>query len=202
MKDPYHVLGVSPDASVEEIKKAYRELAKKYHPDANVDNPLKHLADEKMKEINEAYDYIINLREKGGTSSQNGNTHYSGTASGTPDITRARTLISQGRYAEAGVVLNSIPVHLRNAEWYYLNGTIKANGGMYFDARSSFEEAVRRDPSNPMYRQALNNMSRNGAYGGYTGSNMNSCSGCDMCTGLMCADCLCECCGGDLIRCC
>lgn len=197
MRDPYSVLGISPSASTDEVKKAYRELAKKYHPDVNADNPLKHLADEKMKEINEAYDRIMKMRE-------DGTAYYGSNASDSANIARVRTLISQGRYAEARIVLDSISQNARNAEWYYLNGILLSNSGMYFDARASFEEAVRRDPSNPLYRQALNKVSQSGAYGGYTGSpaDFTSCSGCDMCTGLMCADCLCECCGGDLIRCC
>ena len=58
-KNPYDVLGVSPDATDDEIKKAYRELSRKYHPDANVDNPLKDLAEEKFKEVQEAYDTIL-----------------------------------------------------------------------------------------------------------------------------------------------
>lgn len=197
MKDPYSVLGISPNASTDEVKKAYRELAKKYHPDVNADNPLKHLADEKMKEINEAYDRIMKLRESGSS-------YQNSAASDNDNIVRARTLISQGRYVEAKVVLNSVSPSARNAEWYYLSGILLTNSGQYFDARAAFEEAVRRDPTNSAYRDALNKVSSAGAYsgGGYSRSNGDGCSGCDMCTGLLCADCLCECCGGDLIRCC
>ena len=65
MNDPYAVLGVSKNATDDEIKDAYRKLARKYHPDNYTDNPLSDLAGEKMKEINEAYDTIINLRRSG-----------------------------------------------------------------------------------------------------------------------------------------
>ncbi len=68
MRDPYSVLGVKPDASDQEIKKAYRELARKYHPDNYVDNPLADLAEEKMKEVNEAYEAIQKQRSGGGGS--------------------------------------------------------------------------------------------------------------------------------------
>ena len=68
-KNPYEVLGVSPSASDEEIKKAYRDLTRKYHPDANVDNPLADLAEEKFKEVQEAYDTIMHERASGSSGS-------------------------------------------------------------------------------------------------------------------------------------
>ena len=70
MNDPYAVLGVSPSASDEEIKRAYRELVKKYHPDNYANNPLADLAEAKMKEVNEAYDAIVKSRTQGGYQSQ------------------------------------------------------------------------------------------------------------------------------------
>ena len=65
MNDPYKILGVDPSASDEEVKRAYRELARKYHPDNYADNPLGDLAEEKMKQINEAYDQITKMRQNG-----------------------------------------------------------------------------------------------------------------------------------------
>ena len=68
MRDPYEVLGVDPSASDDEVKKAYRELARKYHPDNYQNNPLADLAEEKMKEVNEAYDAVTKMRSGGGSS--------------------------------------------------------------------------------------------------------------------------------------
>ena len=65
MSDPYRVLGVSRDASEDEIKKAYRALSRKYHPDANVNNPHKDQAEEKFKEVQQAYDQIMRERQQG-----------------------------------------------------------------------------------------------------------------------------------------
>ena len=91
-KNPYEVLGVSPNASDDEIKKAYRDLTRKYHPDANVDNPLADLAEEKFKEVQEAYDTIMHERASGSTggysyggsssSGSSGGYSYSGSAYG------------------------------------------------------------------------------------------------------------------------
>lgn len=66
MNDPYKVLGVSRDASDDEIKKAYRELSRKYHPDANINNPNKDKAEEMFKLVQQAYDQIMNEKKNGG----------------------------------------------------------------------------------------------------------------------------------------
>jgi len=94
MNDPYKVLGVSRDATDEEIKKAYRELARKYHPDNYVNNPLADLVQEKMKEINEAYDEIQRSRASS-RSSSSGYYDTSSTSDGTYDgaFKDIRTLI-------------------------------------------------------------------------------------------------------------
>lgn len=207
MQDPYKVLGVSPDASDEEIKKAYRALARKYHPDNYVNNPLADLVAEKMKEINDAYDQIREMRANGqGRSGSSSSSSGSGQNTyGRSDLARVRTMINQGRYMEANIILDSVVSGERDAEWNYLKGCVMLQRGAYFDAQRFFETACYLDPNNAEYRTALNNMkNRAGQFGGgyQTGGNGSSCSGCDVCSGLLCADCCCEMCGGDLIRCC
>lgn len=71
-KNPYEVLGISPNASDDEVKRAYRDMTRKYHPDANVNNPLADLAEEKFKEVQEAYDEIMRQRAQGGYQSNGG----------------------------------------------------------------------------------------------------------------------------------
>lgn len=197
MNDPYKVLGVSREATDDEIKKAYRELARKYHPDNYVGSPLADVASEKMKEVNEAYDEIQKSR-------------ISGTGNGgTSSFANVRTLINSGRYSDAELILNSVPVSDRGAEWNFLKGCVCLRRGWYYDAQKYYETACCLDPDNEEYKNAKANISRAaGGYGGgyrtqgNTGHGQGECSGCDMCSGLLCADCLCECFGGDLIPCC
>lgn len=199
MKDPYEVLGVPRDATEEQIKSAYRELARKYHPDNYADNPLSDLAHEKMQEINEAYDTLMNQRK----SSRSGNGNFNNQNSNYPDI---RNLIMQNRLEEAQELLDGVPTQTRDAEWYFLNGTVQYKRGWFDGAYASFSNACRLDPTNTEYRAALNRMQRSGtgAYNPYKGHSSygNECTGCDVCQSLICADCCCECMGGDLIRCC
>ncbi len=202
MNDPYKVLGVSRDASDEEIKKAYRELARKYHPDNYVDNPLSDLVQEKMKEINEAYDQIQKMRA-GGSSS--GGRSYSSDEGGdyTSELYRIRNMVNAGRYSEADITLDSIPQNARNAEWNFLKGCVLAQRGAYYEAARYYETACYLDPNNGEYRRALDILrSRGASHGQPYRTSQSSDTACDCCSSLICADCCCECMGGDLIRCC
>ncbi len=206
MTDPYKVLGVSPDASDDEIKKAYRQLARKYHPDKYRDSDLADLASEKMKEVNSAYEEIKKMRENGGSSKgkNNGSYNYGGGTSSDPTYSEIRRMINTGNIGRAEQMLYSVAEHMRNAEWNFLMGCVMARRGNYVDAQRYFDIASSMDPYNNEYRAAQNELRNraNGYGGGYRTSNSGGCSACDMCSGLLCADCCCECCGGDLISCC
>ena len=205
MTDPYKVLGVSPDASDDEIKKAYRQLARKYHPDKYRDSDLADLASEKMKEVNAAYEEIKKMRESGSTGSSGGSGSYGGSSStGDPAFFEIRRMINTGNIGRAEQLLYSTSESMRNAEWNFLMGCVKARRGNYVDAQRFFDIACSMDPYNNEYRTAQNELRNraNGYGGGYRTTNSGGCSGCDVCSGLMCADCCCECCGGDLISCC
>ncbi len=209
MNDPYKVLGVSPDASDDEIKKAYRQLARKYHPDKYRDSDLADLASEKMKEVNAAYEQIKKMRESGGAGSTGstggrGGYNYGGGTSSNPTYAEIRRTINMGNIGRAEQMLYSVPDAQRDAEWNFLMGCVMARRGSFVDAQRYFDIACSQDPYNQEYRAAQNELRNraNGYGGGYRTSNSGGCSGCDVCSGLLCADCCCECCGGDLISCC
>jgi len=192
MKDPYEVLGVPHGASDEEIKRAYRDLARKYHPDNYANNPLADLAQEKMKEINEAYD---TLTKGGGSSSYSSSSSYSGSSYGGSSSTKfaeIRRLIQMGQLDKAEGQLDAMSNH--NAEWYFLRGVIAQKRGWMDEAAQNFRIAVNMDPSNMEDRSALNNVSGGGytyrqqQYGGM--NQQDEC--CEMCQMLMCLNCLCN----------
>ncbi len=201
MKNPYEVLGVSPNATEEEIKAAYKALVKKYHPDQYQDSPLSDVAEEKMAEINDAYDTIINERRSAGYS--NNSNSYSGV-----NYYEIRRLIQSRDITRADNMLDAVPQSERNAEWFFLKGSVCYARGWLNEAYQNFSTAVSMNPGNMEYRSALNQMEqqRNGymrgnPMGGYSNqSDLNRT--CNCCGNLLCADCCCEMMGGDLIPCC
>lgn len=213
-KNPYDVLGISPGASDDEVKRAYRDLTRKYHPDANVNNPLADLAEEKFKEVQEAYDVIMKEREHGGGGyggyTGYGNNQSSGwgqTAGSQQDVELQAVVnfVNAGRYRDAINVLNRMPN--RSPQWYYLSAAANAGIGNNILARDHAGQAVNMAPGNPQYRQLLNQLEwagqryQSNPYGGAYGPGGSSCGTGNMCCDLCVADQLCECMGGDLCAC-
>ena len=206
VRNPYEVLEIKEGASEEEIKRAYREQVKKYHPDQYQDNPLSKLAEEKLREVNEAYEYLTgkgqSSKASNGWSGRSANT-ASNTGGGSDSFNQVRMYINNGNIVQAESLLESIGN--KNAEWFYLRGLIFMKKGWYNEAVMNIKQAVNMDPSNFEYRSTLNKMNTNNNM--YRGNATNRGYGagpsfCDMCACMWCSDSMCECCGGDLIGCC
>jgi len=157
MNDPYRVLGVSPDSTDEEIKKAYRELARKYHPDSYHDNPLFELASEKMKEINKAYNTIISMR--GGGGRKRTNSVKPGGSGGAAESAKVRAAIGSNDLEYARELLDAFPG--KNAEWNFLMGSLYYRKGSVDGARRYFRAAAAMEPGNREYKQAVALISSN-----------------------------------------
>ena len=206
--DPYKVLGLSPDASDEEVKRAYRRLAKKYHPDLN---PGDQEAARKMQEVNAAYEQIKDpdkFRQQ--QSGYGGNAYggyydpfggyrqqsYGGAQSGDQYQQAAQQYIRFGRYREALNALQSSPE--RNARWYYLSALANNGLGNQVTALEHIRKAVSMDPDNLEYQHVLDQIEHGGtAYRQQAGNFRGFTMGGDPCTNL----CLCYlfnlfCCGG------
>ena len=220
MTDPYQVLGVTRSASDEEIKKAYRNLSRKYHPDANVNNPNQDQAEEMFKRVQQAYDQIMKERQYGGHGTAGsqygpGSSHYGGYSGGfggfggfgasdreeEPRMQAARNFINSGHYQEACNVLNSIQE--RNARWYYYSAIANSGIGNQINALEYARKAVQMEPGNAEYRQLVSRLENNGRwyadrgtqYGFGTDGRSNCLS--DLCC-CMCASSMC---GGGFMPC-
>lgn len=190
MNDPYQILGVPETATDEEVKRAYRELARKYHPDNYHDNPLADLAQEKMKDINAAYEQITKMRS-GGRSGGNGYSSaggYSGyqqyggqSASGSSVLQQVRIAIQTGNISRAEALLANYSDH--NAEWNFLRGAVCYRRGWMDEAKRYYQTACQMDPGNAEYRQALEFMER-GTQSAYRPDNGQF--GTEMCGGNPC----------------
>lgn len=213
MTDPYEVLGISPSASNDEVKKAYRELSRKYHPDSYVDNPLSDLAEEKFKEVQDAYKQIMDRRENGYGGGYSSSQDYSGNSQNyqqgygqspyeeSQEMRQIYSMLMMRRFREALNELSRIPD--RGARWHYYNAIAYAGVGNMITAVGHAKQAVAMEPMNAEYSQYLRQLQSNtqtyqNRGGGVNGSDNDMC---DMCCKLWVADSLCECMGGDLCTC-
>lgn len=201
--NPYEVLGVSRNASIDEIKKAYKELSRKYHPDSYVGNPLSSLAEEKFKQVQEAYDAI--MKEKNGdfnyTDNYNNSGYYNGESG---EMAEVYNLLGRRAYSQALSLLDSMPN--RNAKWYYYSAIAQVGLGNNLRGMEYARMSVSMEPNNIEYQNLVNRLSFQGnRYGEvrnvYRGGRSGFDDASDLCCKLWLADSLCECMGGDLCSC-
>ena len=226
MRNPYDVLGVSQGASEDEIKKAYRTLSRKYHPDANINNPNKAQAEEMFKEVQEAYTQIMKDREMGYTGGYDSSGHQTGygssgygssgygggygfggyggyggaqssyTSESDVRLQAAANYINNGHYAEAMNVLSSITD--RSARWYYLSAIVNSATGNNVTAKQQASMACQMDPGNLQYRMLMQQLENGGMRYRSAGRDFGSpVSGMDPCTSMCLANLACNlCCPG------
>lgn len=212
MFDPYSVLGVSRDASDEEIKKAYRKLSRKYHPDANINNPNKAQAEEKFKEVQQAYEQIMKEKEYGTSGNYNSYDGFGGfggqsrrTYQDEEAIRRqaAANYIQSRHFQEAMNVLSSLSQ--RNGQWYYLSAMANMGLGNNVNAMNDARTAVNMEPDNMQYRMLLQRLEGGGSWyqeqqNPFGGMPVD---GSDYCMKLCLANMVCNlCCPGGGMFCC
>ena len=212
MTDPYSVLGVSPNATDDEVKKAYRQLCKRYHPDANVGRPDAKQAEERFLQVQQAYEEIMNRRQGkipngGGAQYQYQEDPFSPyygaygqntrTRQETPEMQAAFNYIANGRYAEAINALGAVDPGDRTARWYYLSAL--AHNGLHNTAQAMeyAQQAVSMEPSNMDYQQLLSALQQGGYAYRSAGSHYGrmNVNWQNICCGMMALN---LCCGGGM----
>lgn len=220
MNDPYQVLGISRSASSDDIKRAYRNLSRKYHPDANINNPNKAQAEERFKEIQQAYKQIMDEKENGyfgnaGSGAYSGGfgTGYSYTGQGmgsnnfsgqdinSMHLRAAANYINSRYYKEALNVLGQMQE--KNGQWYYLSAIANAGLGNNILALEHAKQAVALEPQNPQFAQLVIQLESGGMwyqsmqspYGTPAGSGSATCA--KLCTLYM----VCNICMGSSMCC-
>lgn len=221
MQNPYSVLGISPGASDEEVKKAYRQLSRKYHPDANINNPNKDAAEAKFKEVQQAYQQIMKEKEYGSSYSSQGagygeNGGFGGygpfggfygqyqqdrqsgdDSEDTIYLRAAMNYLSSGHYQEALNVLSNIKD--RSAQWYYYSALANSGAGNNVIALEHAKEAYQREPGNYQYQTLVSRLENGGNWyeSMRTPYGSSPLSGNDFCMKLCIANLVCNlCCGG------
>ena len=204
LQQAYAVLGLREGASEEEIKSAYRALAQQYDPEQTSDESERRRAQDKMNELNEAFDMLMSCLRTGDCGSSDGGfssapEQHTGNSEQYRII---RQMINSGDVDNALARLNAIPNGAADAEWNFLMGSAYYYKGWLGQALSYFQTACRLAPGNPEYAAALRNL-QNSANGGMPGNPYGnqspygaqavSCSCCDMCMAMMCMDACCSC---------
>jgi len=192
ISNPYEVLGIQKGATKDEIKKAYRQCAKKYHPDLHPDDPE---AAKKMNEVNEAYDMLMNPEkyssrqsgsgysgQTGGYGGYAGNGYYYTTVdfedlfgfgfsgahrpqanpNDSDAVKQAIYAINAGKYSDAASILNSVPEQSRNGRWYYLSALANHGLGNTVTATEHITRAIQMEPDNKVYRMLYQQIYRSG----------------------------------------
>lgn len=226
MTDPYQILGVSRNANDDEIKKAYRNLSRKYHPDANINNPDKDFAEAKFKEIQQAYQQIIRDKESGSSSSSYGSSYESedpfggfGSFWGNPfgsgsyrqsgasstdneedlHLRAAANYINSMHYREALNVLGSIKE--RSDKWYYYSALANSGLGNNVIALEHAKTAYQMNPNDMQYQVLLQRLQNGGSWYQTRQSPYQTypMAGGNYCMKLCVANIICNlCCGGGM----
>lgn len=187
-EDAYRVLGIDPGASDDDVKRAYRDLARKYNPELFVGDPLADVARQKMQQLNDAYDAIMGERmaKPGGGAQQQRQQSAGGS---NPLYVQVRYALDQGDWQQAQQLLDQMEV--QDAQWHFLAGRVYQMRGWYDQALQQFELACQMDPANAEFRDARVRMQNQGR--GFSSSSMDA-APCEMCA--QCAVCtlLTQCC--------